>query len=139
MGRVYALKQAKRRLPKEGSQDEQELVARLFRSLGMVAGGYHDIIVCKAVAVFMGTLMTKTTIPGAVIGGFTKHIQAVTNMAIAHHKSLEKQNEQKVYGTRNPEAQAGQPGEGDAGAPQGSDRGVEEPEGQEVLLPPTLQ
>jgi hypothetical protein len=52
--------------------------------------GTHDIIICKAVAVFMGTLMTHTKTPGAVIGGFMGHIQTVANMAIAQHKPAEK-------------------------------------------------
>jgi len=141
MGHVISLKQ-KGKLPKEFSAEEEAIVSDLYKKLMTITDKYHDVIVCKAVAVFMGTLMMKTDTPGAVIGGFMNHIQMVANAAIAQHRKLELQNAPKVYGTKHPQenpAQVGQPGSSDPDPAQGSDRGVEEQEGQEVLFPPTLQ
>jgi hypothetical protein len=135
MGRVVPMNGRKRKqaIPAEGSKEEEKLVAGLYKRLMAVTEGYHDVAVCKAVAVFMGTLMTHTKEPGMVIGGFMKHIQAVANLAIMQHKPLE-----NVNGTKDNEAQGGQPGTGDAGAPEGSDRNLQG-EGQDVLLPAAVE
>jgi hypothetical protein len=149
MGRVISLRQGKKKRrvrPAEGSKAEEEMVAELYRKLLHVMGGYHDVVICKAVAVAMGTLMTYTKTPGTVIGGFMKHIEAVAGMAVAHHKLSERKHADKESGLlRDPgeEAtdtdQSGHAGPNGSDSPEGSDRGVEESEGQVVLLPPTIQ
>lgn len=147
MGRVFTLKRSKKQqaaLPKEFSAEEEALVSELHRLIGIAARGYHEVIVCKAIGVYMGDVMVKTEHPGMVIGGFMKHIEAVANIAIATHKRLEKQNAQEVYGTTHPQGAQGTDPEGqqrtgDAGAPQGGDRNLEVEEGQEVLLPAALE
>lgn len=145
MGRVISLKSA-RKLPKEGSAEEEVLVSELYKKFNNITDKYHDIIICKAVAVFMGTLMMKTDTPGTIIGGFMGHIERVANIAISQHKRLEKLNAPQVLGTTHPEGgtqqdppQSGQQGAQDPDPSASGDRGVEVEEGQEVLLPPTLQ
>lgn len=146
MGRVISLKgrTQQRKLPKEFSPEEEALVSELYKKLMVITDKYHDVVTCKAVAVFMGTLMMKTNTPGTIIGGFMGHIETVANVAIAQHRKLEIENAPKVLGTKHPEgvtqdpAQVGQPGAEDPGTPQGSDRDLEG-QGPEVLLPPTLQ
>jgi hypothetical protein len=127
-------KKRKQAIPEEGSKEEEKLVAGLYKRLMATTTGYHDVAICKAVAVFMGTLMTHTKEPGMVIGGFMKHIQAVANLAILQHKPTEKEN----GSSEEAEAQGGQPGTGDAGTPEGGDRDLQG-EGQDVLLPPAVE
>lgn len=141
MGRVINLKAGKKQrkaLPREFSAEEEQLVKELHQKIGAAARDYHEVIVCKAIGVYMGDVMVKTESPGMVIGGFMKHIEAVANIAIAQHKRLEKINAPKVYGTKEPD-QEGQQGTPDAGAPQSGDRDLEVAEGQEVLLPPAVE
>lgn len=145
MGKVLQLKKPGKKLPKEFSAEEELLVKELYKKLMNITDKYHDVITCKAIAVFMGTLMMKTDTPGTIIGGFMGHIETVANAAIAQHRKLELQNATKVYGTKHPQgsqadaAQSGQPGPQDPGEPPSGDRDLEVAEGQEVLLPPTLQ
>lgn len=143
MGKVYDMtRKFTKARPVEFSKEEEELVERLYRSISSAANKYDEIIICKAIAVYMGTLMTNTGHPGAVIGGFTKHIQQVTNMAIMAHKQKEKENapNQEPHGVANKTdpSQTGLGGTPDAGTPQVEDRDLEG-EGQEVLHPPTIQ
>lgn len=92
----------------EGSEEEERQVKGLYESMQPLMEGIDDVIVCKAVAVFMGTLMAKSEQWPKVIGGFMNHITVVANTALLLHKQQELEDATKEEGS-SADAQPDQP------------------------------
>ena len=79
--------------PAEHSDEEQRQVQGFYESMhALFEGASSDVIICKTVAVFMASVMVKSTDWKRVIPGFMTHMDMGANAALVHHQREEKEN-----------------------------------------------